>query len=99
MIGFACGELGCSLREAYDMTWAEFQIRSFGLKNVRDYEAKLFREVAYQVHCAQYMLGKKKPPKKEKFWPIGEIKPKGLTPGQLRAIQRAREIRKNNGTA
>lgn len=54
------------------MSWAEFQIRSIGLKRVYERDERLFREVTYQVFCLQYMFGKKQPPKKEKFWPIGE---------------------------
>lgn len=34
----------------------------------------LFREVAYQAHCSQYIFAKGKPPRKEAFWKIGETK-------------------------
>lgn len=30
------------------------------------------REIAYQAHTMQYVFGKKSPPKKEKFWHIGD---------------------------
>ena len=69
-MSFASGELGCSLEEAYDMTWAEFRIRSFSFARVRKWEMMLFREVSYEVHTLKYMFGKKRPPKKEVFWPI-----------------------------
>ena len=52
------------------MTWAEFQIRSFGFKRVRKWQMFLTREIAYEVHCNRYLWGKKNPPKKEQYWPL-----------------------------
>lgn len=73
------------------MTWAEFQIRSIGLKRVWQREEKLFREVAYQAHCALYSFSKTKPPRKEKFWPIGEPKRARVTPKMRAAFLAAKE--------
>lgn len=56
------------------MSWAEFVLRSVGQKKKQEREEMLFREVAYQSHCAQYIFAKQKPPKKEAFWSIGETK-------------------------
>lgn len=56
------------------MTWAEFQIRSFGFKRVQKWQKFLIREIAYEVHCNRYIWGKKKPPKKNDFWPLDEKK-------------------------
>lgn len=95
MISFAVGELGLSLLEAYDMTWAEFRIKSFSFRRVRDFEMSMVREVAYQVHCIQYMLSKKSPPKKTQFWRIGdESNTPRLTENQRRLIEQARELKK-----
>ncbi len=56
------------------MSWAEFQIRLDGVKQRKEISAMLFREVAYEVHTLRYMMGKKHPPKKENWWPIGKKK-------------------------
>lgn len=58
------------------MTWAEFRIRSFAFKRMRQWEMQMFREVSYEVHTLKYIFGKKKPPKKESFWPITNKAPK-----------------------
>lgn len=87
MIGFCLGELGCTLQEAYDMSWAEFVLRSIGFKRVRDYEASLFRILSYETHKVQYINSKKKPPSIDKYWPMGEKK--GLTEDQKKAFAEA----------
>lgn len=62
------------------MSWAEFQIRIIGFKRQREYEASLTREISYEVHKLNYLFGKRKPPNKQAFWPIGEQQQKkGVT--------------------
>ncbi len=56
------------------MTWAEFELCSVAHKRKAEREEYLFREIAYQVHCLNYLFGKKRPPKKNSFWPIGKKK-------------------------
>ena len=56
------------------MSWAEFVLRSIGFRDKRQREESLFRELAYQTHCLQYMMSKKNPPAIDKFWKIGENK-------------------------
>lgn len=78
------------MKEAYDMTWSEFRIRSFGFNRVRKWEMQLFRELAYEVHTLKYMFGKRTPPSKERFWPIGGKDTKGITKEQREAFLKAR---------
>lgn len=68
------GRLGVSMEEALDMSWSEFQLRLFGFNENQKWEIQLTREVAYQVHCLNYLMSKQKPPRKEKFWPIDKKK-------------------------
>lgn len=103
MISFACGELGCTLGEAYDMTWAEFRIRSFAFNRVSKRQAKLFREVAYEVHGVKYMFGNKKPPKKEAYWPIDGGVNQGVSDKAKQRFSKAweeyqRKVKEKNGT-
>lgn len=77
--------------EAYDMTWSEFRIRSFGFNRVRKWEMQLFRELAYEVHTTKYMFGKGKPPSKERFWPIDGSKRPNISEAQRKAFLAARE--------
>ena len=54
------------------MTWAEFRIRSFAFRRQREWEMQMTREVAYEIHTFKYLFGSKKPPKKQRYWPILE---------------------------
>ncbi len=54
------------------MTWSEFELCSIAHKRKVEREQLLFREVAYQVHCLNYLFGKKQPPEKDRFWPISK---------------------------
>lgn len=54
------------------MSWAEFRIRSIAFKRMREDKMKMVREVSYEVFKLNYLMSKKKPPSKNKFWPIGE---------------------------
>ena len=54
------------------MTWAEFQIKAIAFKRQKKHTHYLFREIAYEVHCTNYIFSKKKPPKKNDYWKIDE---------------------------
>ena len=58
------------IKEVKDMTWAEFQLRSFQYWEDRKREDLLFREVAYVGYCNLFGFSKEKPKPKEVFWPI-----------------------------
>ncbi len=73
------------------MSWAEFVIRSISFWEEREYEQKLYREVAYQMYCGQFVWGKQKPKSKNEFWPIGEEPKKGVDNGMLNAFLKAHE--------
>lgn len=60
------------IEEVKDMTWAEFQLRSFQYWEDRKHEMRLFREVAYMSYCSLFGFSKQKPKPKEVFWPIDE---------------------------
>jgi hypothetical protein len=63
-----------SLQEVYDMSWAEFVLRSIGFQEEREFMATMVREVSYEAHSMRYIFSKKSPPKKEVYWPIGKKK-------------------------
>ena len=68
-------ELKCpSYSYVSDMTWAEFQIRSFGYKRIQEKEELLTREIAWNALVAPHSDPKKIPKTKDKFWQIGEKK-------------------------
>lgn len=74
------------------MTWAEFQLRSFGFWEERKERMLLAREQAYQTFILPWrVFGKKCPYSKERFWPIGATQPrKGmLSPAQIEAAKAA----------
>lgn len=89
VIGFAVKNLRCTLQEAYDMSWAEFVIRSIGFKEQREYEMKMTREVAYQIYLGNHSFSKNKPKSKEKFWSIGEQKKPKINKVQEEAFRKA----------
>jgi hypothetical protein len=62
------------MQQAYDMSWAEFVIRSIAFKDRQEFEMTMTRSVAYQSYCAQFIFSKKKPLKIDQFWPIGDKK-------------------------
>ena len=72
------------------MSWAEFVLRSIGFKEEREFKMLMTREIAYQAHSMQYVFGKKSPPKKEKFWNIGDEK-KPISKEIPKAFLKARE--------
>lgn len=79
--------MGLSLKQALDMSWSEFVLKSHALKREREREELLFREVAYQVFSLNYMFDKKRPPKKDKFWQIGEVE--AMSKEQRKIVQAA----------
>jgi len=82
------------------MTWAEFRIRSFGFKRVRQFSMFLTREIAYEVHVGHYVWGKKKPPNKDKFWNITGTEQKGSVNKDIIESfrkKRADYLKKENG--
>ncbi|MEM6895716.1 MAG: hypothetical protein AAF554_18625 [Bacteroidota bacterium] len=70
------------------MTWAEFQLRSYGFWEDRKFLMYMTREVSYEVHGLNYMLGKKRPPRKNRFWDI-EGKSQGLEDKKIKAMEKA----------
>lgn len=58
----------------YDMSWAEFILRSIGFKKKLEREEKLARVIAYQSYCSQFAFSKKKPKPIDQFWKIGDSK-------------------------
>lgn len=72
------------------MSWAEFRIRLFALKRMQEREEMLFREVSYSAYVSGWM-GMNKPPSKEKFWPIGNVKKTGVSDQAKQAFLKARE--------
>lgn len=54
------------------MTWSEFRIKSYSFNRLKEHEARLTREISWEVHTLKYMFGSKKPPKKQAYWPIGD---------------------------
>jgi len=83
--------LGFSLQEAYDMSWAEFVLRSIGFRDKQEREEMMVREIAYQSHCIQYIFAKGKPPKKDAFWKIGNKSTSAITDNQRAAFDAAME--------
>lgn len=58
------------MKEVYKMTWAEFQLRSFGYWEERKFKMQMIREISYEVHGLNYLMSKKKRPNKKQFWNI-----------------------------
>lgn len=58
------------IEEVKDMTWAEFQLRSFQYWEDRKHKMFLHRESAYWAYCSCFVFSKEKPKPKEVFWPI-----------------------------
>lgn len=56
------------------MSWAEFVLRSIGFRERQEREEMLFRAVAYQSYCNQFVWGKKRPEKIDRWWKIGNDK-------------------------
>ena len=48
----------------------------------------LAREIAYEVHVGHYSWGKKKPPKKDVYWPLDGNKKK-INDEQIAALKEA----------
>ena len=78
-----------SLQDVYDMSWAEFVLRSIALREEREREELLFREVAYQAYTNNFIFSKKRPEAKDRFWKIGNKKP--IVKEIPEAFKRARE--------
>lgn len=58
------------IEEVKDMTWAEFQLRSFQYWEDQKRENMLFREVAYWNYVSGFAMSKERPKPKNVFWPI-----------------------------
>lgn len=88
------------MKDVEDMTWAEFQLRSFGFWEDRKFQMYMTREISYEVHGLNYMLSKKSRPKKEAYWPIGKGKVKTISDKAKKAFLQARQEyleKKKNG--
>lgn len=74
------------------MSWAEFVLRSIGFKEEREFQMLMTREIAYQAHSMQYVFGKSKPPRKDKFWNIGEetVNNTNISDEQIEAFREAK---------
>ena len=72
------------------MPYNEFVLRCMGKEKDHENQMLLTREIAYQVFGLNYLLSKKKPPTKDKFWPIGE-KQAVISPEMQAAMIRAEE--------
>ena len=85
-----------SLQDVYNMSWAEFILRSIGFKEQREFDMRMTRQVAYEVHTIKYMFGKKNPPKIESYWNIGEAikKVSKSTMEHLKELQREYQKKK-----
>jgi len=75
VILFAVKNFNMTLQDVLDMSWAEFVLRSIGFREKREFDMMMTREISYEAHCMQYAFAKGKPPRKDKFWQIGEVKP------------------------
>lgn len=91
MISFAVGELGCNLDYAYyEMTWAEFRIRSFAFLRMQKREEYKLRELAWTIYIAPYQDPKKMKRSKKAFWPIdGDKKASGPTDKMIKIMEDA----------
>lgn len=54
------------------MSWAEFVLRSFAFKEKREFEMSMVREISYEIYRGHFIFSKKKPVKKDKYWPIAK---------------------------
>ena len=79
------------------MSWAEFVLRSIAFREDREREEQLFRAVAYQSYCNQFVLGKGKPKALEAFWPIGKKKVSKQVPEAFKRQLEAYKNRNNGG--
>lgn len=70
MISFCCAELGMSLEEAYDTTWAEYCIRSHGYHRLQQKEWEKVRVMAWHSLIAPNADPKKLPKSMQKFMPL-----------------------------
>lgn len=66
-------ELNCpSLDYVNNMTWAEFQIRSYGWKRQDERESYKLRKVGFSAMWAFHSDFKKLPRSEDKYWQIGD---------------------------
>lgn len=87
-----------TLEEVEDLTWAEFLLRSYGFKEEREFQLKLAREQAYQTFGLPWRVFGKRPPSKDKFWPMdGKNK---ISDETLDTLNMLREMKKKkNGNS
>ena len=71
------------------MTWAEFQIRSYGWKRQDERESYKLRKVGFAAMWAFHGDFKRLPKSENKFWQIGDVKAATTTEEQ-EAIKAAR---------
>jgi len=84
-------ELQCpSYDYVMEMTWAEFQIRSFGYRRMKEREELLTREIAWASLTGSHYNSKNLPKTKDKFWRIGS-KPTVKNERMNEAIKKAQE--------
>ena len=84
-------ELNCpSLEYVNAMTWAEFQIRSYGWKRSDERESYKFRKIGFAAMWAFHGDFKRMPKSENKFWQIGN-KEISTTDAMQEAIKKARE--------
>lgn len=91
MIGFGVRAFKMPIEEVKDMTWAEFQLRSFQYWEDRKRENMLFREVAYWSYCSMFSMSKERPKPKKVFWPIDGEVDKNMVDRAAMALRKARE--------
>jgi hypothetical protein len=89
------------LKEVYDMTWAEFQIRLFAYRRKDLYEWQKLRELMWTVYVAPHQDPKKMIKRKEKFLPLnGEKQNIGVSDETkkifLEEVRKYQEIIKSN---
>lgn len=59
------------MQDLYDMSWAEFVLRSIGFKKEQERKEELTRAVAYQSYRAGFVFSKENPLPIDRFWKIG----------------------------
>ena len=84
------GELGCSnLQEAYDMSWAEFRIRSEAYWRMEVNDWKKVRKIAFTNLIGPHQDPKKLPKSEIQFMPFGDKPKSKLTDKHIQALKNA----------
>ena len=75
----------------YDMTWAEFCIRSHAYKRFQKNEWYKIREIAYYSMIGSHMDSKKLPKTKELFMPLDGDRRTEVNETMINAIRKAKK--------